>query len=191
MNDVAAFIARLKTDSENYKGYRPFEDLMKGLSNGTVDFRWGFGGRLIPHLEPLQKPNLIWLRWLASATFIYPMIIPVAFLDLTVSIYQAICFRLWKIPQVKRSKYVIIDRQRLEYLGGFQKLNCVYCGYANGVMSYARIVAAETERFWCPIKHETEVPLPHKFYIEFADFDDVKGWCALHSASMNNWGNED
>jgi len=191
LDDVSAFLTRLKKESENFKGHRPFERLMQGLSDGTVDFRWGFGGRLIPHLEPIEKPNLRWLRWIASAPFIYPMIIPVAFLDLTVSLYQAICFRLWKLPQVNRSKYLIIDRHRLEYLDIFQKLNCIYCGYANGVMAYARMVAGETERYWCPVKHDEDVPLPHKFYIEFAEFDDPEGWDALHSTGMNNWGNED
>jgi len=191
LDDVSAFITRLKKDSEKLKGYRPFETLMQGLSDGSVSFRWGFGGSLVPPLEPIVKPNLIWLRWIISAPFIYMMIIPIAFLDMTVSLYQAICFRLWKLPQVKRSKYIIIDRHRLEYLDFFQKLNCVYCGYANGVMAFARMIAAETERYWCPVKHEEEVPLPHKFYIEFADFDDVEGWGTLQSTGMNHWGNED
>jgi len=190
LDDVSAFLTRLKKDSEKLKGYRPFETLMQGLSDGTVDFRWGLGGRLMPHLEPIEKPNLIWLRWLVSAPFIYLMIIPVVFLDLTVSFYQAICFRLWKLPQVHRSKYIIIDRHRLSYLDGFQKFNCIYCGYANGVMAYARMVAGETERYWCPVKHDKDVPAPHKFYIKFADFDDPEGWDALHSTGMNDWRNE-
>lgn len=140
----------------------------------------------MPKIDPIEKPNLIWLRWIASAPFIYPMIAPIAFLDITVSLYQAICFRLWRLPQVRRSEYVILDRHRLEYLDVFQKLNCIYCGYANGVMAYARVVAAETERYWCPVKHETDVPLPHQFYIEFAEFDDPEGWETLHSNNMNS-----
>ncbi len=186
VEDISIFVKRLKKDSESFKGYKPFEKLMEGLSDGTIDFRWGFGGRLLPHVEPIEKPNLMWLRWLASAPFIYAMIIPIVFLDLTVSVYQAICFRLWKIPRVKRSEYVIIDRFRLEYLKGFQKLNCIYCGYANGVLAFSRMVAGETERYWCPVKHEEEIPAPHKFYIEFANFNDAKGWDDMHSPDKKN-----
>lgn len=186
VEDISIFVKRLKKDSESFKGYKPFEKLMEGLSDGTIDFRWGFGGRLLPHVEPIERPNLMWLRWLASASFIYAMIIPIVFLDLTVSVYQAICFRLWKIPRVKRSEYVIIDRFRLEYLNGFQKLNCIYCGYANGVLAFSRMVAGETERYWCPVKHEEEIPAPHKFYIEFANFNDAKGWDDMHSPDKKN-----
>ncbi len=186
VEDISIFVKRLKKDSESFKGYKPFEKLMEGLSDGTIDFRWGFGGRLLPHVEPIEKPNLMWLRWLASAPFIYAMIIPIVFLDLTVSVYQAICFRLWKIPRVKRSEYVIIDRFRLAYLNGFQKLNCIYCGYANGVLAFSRMVAGETERYWCPVKHEEEIPAPHKFYIEFANFNDAKGWDDMHSPDKKN-----
>jgi len=70
----------------------------------------------------------------------------------------------------------------------FQKLNCVYCGYANGVITYAKSIAGETERYWCPVKHKTEIFCPHDFYIEFADFEDPDGWNALHSSGISNWG---
>lgn len=188
VDDVSDFVARLRRDSEKYKGYRPFETLMKSLSDGTIDFRWNLGGRLRPHIDIIEKPNFLW-RGLISAPFIYAMVIPVAFLDLTVSLYQAICFRLWKLPQVNRSKYVVIDRHRLSYLTGFQKLNCIYCGYANGVMAYARFIAGETERYWCPVKHYEDIPAPHQFYIEFAEFDDPEGWDSIHTTGVDNWGN--
>ncbi len=189
LDDISGFLQRLKKDSEKYRDYRPFEDLMRGLSEGSIDFRWGFGGRLKPHIEPIKKPNLIWLRWLLSAPIIYPMIIPLVILDITISFYQRICFWLWKIPQIKRSQYLVIDRHRLSYLDGFQKLNCIYCGYANGVLSYARVIAGETERYWCPVKHETDIPVPHNFYIEFADYDDAEGWDSLHTSGISDWGN--
>lgn len=190
LDDISGFIKRLRQDSEKFKGNRSFETLMKGLSDGSVDFRWGFGGRIIPHFEPIEKPNMMWLRWLLSAPLIYLMIIPIAFLDIAVTVYQAICFRLWKIPQVQRSKYVVLDRHRLAYLNSFQKLNCIYCGYANGILAYSRVIAGETERYWCPVKHEQDISNPHSFYIEFADYDDREGWDNLHSSGMNNWGNE-
>jgi len=190
LDDVSAFLVRLRQDSEKFKGNHPFEILMQGLSNGTVDFRWSFGGRFKSHHQPIEKPDLMWLRWLVSAPFIYAMIMPVAFLDMTISLYQAICFRLWKLPRVRRSKYVVIDRHHLSYLTGLQKLNCIYCGYANGVLAFARMVAGETERYWCPVKHDKDIPSPHNFYIEFADFEDPEGWDALHRTAMNNWDDE-
>ena len=178
-DNIAGFSKRLKKESENFEGLQPFEQLMKGLSDGSVRFRWSFGGRLKPHIEPLVKPKAIWFRYILSAPIIYAMIIPIVTLDLAVSLYQMICFRLWKLPQVSRQKYVIIDRHRLEYLNWFERLNCVYCGYANGVMAYARQIAAETERYWCPVKHDEQVINPHDFYIEFADYGDAVNWDAL------------
>jgi len=177
--NIAAFLEKLKTQSETYKGYRPFEDLMEGLSNGSMDFRWEFGGRLKPRLEPLQKPDSPKLRYLLSVPFIYLMIIPTVVLDLSVSIYQSICFRLWEIPLVKRQEFVVLDRHQLQFLSGLEKLNCMYCGYTNGVYAYAKMIAGETERYWCPIKHEDTVPTPHKFYIEFAEFDNEAEWKQL------------
>jgi len=191
LDDISTFLERLKNDSKKFKGNRPFESLMKGLSDGSIDFRWAFGGRLAPHTDPIEKPDFVRLRLLASVPIIYPMILPIAFLDLAVSLYQAICFRLWKLPQVKRSNHIVIDRHRLLYLGGFQKFNCIFCGYANGVMSYARMIAGETERYWCPVKHEEDVPSPHNFYIEFADYDDREGWDTIHSTGIADWGSKD
>lgn len=190
LDNVSTFLSKLKQDSEKFKGDDTFETLMRGLSNGTINFRWGFGGRLVHHHKPIEKPNFIWVRWLISAPFIYAMVFILVLLDLSVSLYQSICFRLWRIPQIQRSKHVIIDRHRLTYLNGFQKLNCIYCGYANGVMGYAKHIAGETERYWCPVKHETEVLAPHNYYIEFADFDDLEGWNAIHSTGLSNWGNQ-
>jgi hypothetical protein len=59
-----------------------------------------------------------------------------------------------------------------------EKLNCVYCGYANGIFAYAQEIAARTEHFWCPIKHATRVPQPHSHYDEFTAFGDADGWKA-------------
>ncbi len=174
--NISAFLDKLKKKSESYKGYQPFEDLMQGLSDGTIDFKWEFGGRLRPHHEPIRKPDSPALRYLLSAPFIYLMIIPTLFLDITVSLYQAICFRLWEIPKVKRRDYVVVDRHRMKFLSRLEKINCMYCGYTNGVYTYAKMVAGETERYWCPVKHEDEIQAPHKFYIEFAEYNNEAEW---------------
>lgn len=107
-----------------------------------------------------------------TAPFIYALILPFALLDLFVTVYQAVCFPVYGIPKVKRGDHVVIDRQHLAYLNGLQKLNCVYCGYCNGLISFVREVAARTEAYWCPIKHARRVAEPHGLYPGFVDFGD-------------------
>ena len=84
---------------------------------------------------------------LLTAPIIYAMIVPLTFLDATFSLYQALCFPIYGISHVRRSVYIVIDRQHLAYLNGIEKLNCVYCGYANGVLAYVREIAGRTEQY--------------------------------------------
>jgi len=121
-----------------------------------------------------------------SAPFVYAMIVPFVFLDISVNIYQAICFRLWKLPRLDRSKYVVIDRHHLAYLNGLEKLNCIYCGYANGVVAFARDVAGRSEEFWCPIKHARRAESPHRDYYNFIEFGDAEGWDKFTEFSKRN-----
>ena len=86
--------------------------------------------------------------------FIYMMIIPVIILDVFLEIYHRICFPLYGISCVKRSDYIKIDRHKLSYLSFPEKVNCVYCGYGNGIANYAAKIAGETEAYWCGIKHK-------------------------------------
>jgi hypothetical protein len=84
-----------------------------------------------------------------------------------------ICFRLYGIPPVTRASYIIVDRQHLNYLNVFEKLNCVYCGYGNGVISYAREITSRTEQYWCPIKHARKILDAHPRYNTFLDYGDA------------------
>ncbi len=111
-----------------------------------------------------------------TAPVIYALIVPFVLLDLSVWIYQTICFPVYGIPKVPRREHIRIDRHKLAYLNGLQKLNCVYCGYGNGVIAYAREVAGRTEAYWCPIKHAGGVSDPHSHYAEFIDFGDAEGF---------------
>ncbi len=122
----------------------------------------------------LQAP----LLHIATAPVIYAMVIPLALLDLTMSLYQAICFRAWGISRVPRRQYIVIDRHRLGYLNAVEKLNCVYCGYGNGVLAYSREITARTEQFWCPIRHATQIRGPHARYADFVDYGDADGYRA-------------
>lgn len=122
------------------------------------------------------KTNLVhWLlnsktKNLITLPFIYPLIIPFVFLDVCVSMYQLICFRLYGIARVKRRKYFVFDRHQLPYLNGIEKVNCFYCSYANGVIAYVGEVASKTEQYWCPIKHSQNIYHPHSRYINFIDY---------------------
>jgi len=111
-----------------------------------------------------------------TAPLIYSLIVPVALLDLWVTIYQAVCFRAYGIARVRRSAYIVIDRHALAYLNGVEKLNCVFCGYANGVFAYVREVAGRTEQYWCPIRHARRIRAPHPHYREFVEYGDAEGY---------------
>jgi len=107
---------------------------------------------------------------------VYGLIVPIALLDLGVYVFQLVCFSAWRMERVRRSDHVIVDRHRLAYLNGIEKLNCAYCGYANGVIAYAREVASRAEQYWCPIKHALRVRTPHQRYRGFVDYGDADGF---------------
>jgi len=115
------------------------------------------------------------LRSVLSAPFIYSLGLPLAVLDCWLWMYQATCFPLYRVPKVRRASYIVIDRHQLAYLNSIEKLNCAYCGYANGLIAYAREIAARTEQYWCPIKHARRVLGAHRReadFLEFGDSDD-------------------
>ena len=113
-----------------------------------------------------------------TAPVIYSLIIPLAIADMWVSAYQAICFRAYGLPRVKRSDYLAFDRHKLNYLNIIEKLNCDFCAYANGVIAYVREVASRTEQYWCPIKHAVKISDPHHRYYEFLEYGDAEGYRA-------------
>jgi len=98
-----------------------------------------------------KYPSVI--TWLVGAPLIWLMIIPVLFSDILLEIYHRIAFPLYGIKQVKRSNYIRIDRHKLSYLTWYEKIACMYCGYVNGWLHYASVVAGRTESFFCPIEH--------------------------------------
>jgi hypothetical protein len=117
-------------------------------------------------------------RHLLSAFFIYPLILPIFLLDFALEIYHRIGFRLYRIPRIKRGQYIQIDRHKLEYLTFFQKINCFYCGYTNGVIHYWSKIAAESERYWCGIQHQKNPnfipPEHHRDFIEYNNKKDYR-----------------
>lgn len=113
-----------------------------------------------------------------SLPFIYSMIVPSVILDIFLTVYHAICFRVYGISLIPRSRYIRIDRQKLSYLNPVEKLHCMYCGYVNGLYHYAMVIAGETEKYWCGIKHKEGgdfVPPPHQR--DFLPYDNKKALC--------------
>lgn len=111
-----------------------------------------------------------------TAPFIYAVFIPFVLLDAAVSLYQAVCFPVYRIPKVKRRDYIVFDRSDLPYLNLIEKINCAYCSYGNGVAAYVREVAARTEQYWCPIKHARRVIASHDRYPQFFEFGDAESY---------------
>ena len=115
-------------------------------------------------------------RHILSALVIYPMIVPIVLLDIGVSLYQALCFPLYRIAKVKRGNYFAFDREQLVYLNAVEKVNCAYCAYANGLIAYVQEIISRTEQYWCPIKHARRVLGSHARYAGFVDFGDAEAY---------------
>ena len=108
----------------------------------------------------------------AVSPVIYSLAIPILAVDVWLTAYQWICFTVYGIPKVRRRDYIVLDRHRLQYLSRFDRLNCDYCAYANGVLAYAREIAARTEQYWCPIRNARQREAPHARYAKFLARDD-------------------
>ncbi len=118
------------------------------------------------------------IRFLISAPFIYFAIFPLVILDIFVELFHRICFPLYGLAYVIRSNYILIDRQKLSYLSTSEKINCMYCGYANGLLNYVSEIAGVTESYWCGIKHADKdgfIPTKHqKDFLEYNNEEQFK-----------------
>lgn len=132
------------------------------------------------HGETAQRPIRSAIRYLAgcrvpvllTSPLLYVGLIPLAQLDLFLTLLQAVCFRLWGVPRVRRSDYLVFDRSKLRYLNAVERLNCAYCSYANGLFAYAVEIGARTEQHWCPIRHSRSPLAPHSRYGHFLKYAD-------------------
>lgn len=113
------------------------------------------------------------LRHTLSAPFIYAVFFGFVILDVLVEIYHRICFPLYWLPLVDRTKYIRFDRHKLPYLSMLQKINCAYCSYWNWVINYIREIVAQTEIYWCWIQSEKDPnfipPEHHKNFLPYWD----------------------
>ncbi|MBI3283964.1 MAG: hypothetical protein HYZ65_03810 [Burkholderiales bacterium] len=112
-------------------------------------------------------------RNLITMPVIYSMIFPLLMVDLCITLYQAICFPVYKIAKVKRADYIVLDRHHLAYLNIIDKFHCTYCAYAVGMVAYITEIIARTEQYFCPIKHARKVLGSHARYKYFLDYGDA------------------
>ena len=126
------------------------------------------------------------LRWLATdrplnlvtGPIIYAMAVPLAVLDLFVTLFQAVCFPIYRIAKVRRGDYIVLDRHQLGYLNLIERFHCEYCAYANGLIAYASEIAARTEQYFCPIKHARKVLGTHHRYARFLEYGEAADYHA-------------
>lgn len=176
INELLAKIHQLeeKIEEEFSKNRAVFEVHLRGkiaeFAEEVVERHKRFKVRLPQFFRQARIVHIL------VAPVIYSMLLPIVLLDLWVSVYQHVCFRAYGIPRVKRGTFIVFDRHHLAYLNPVEKVNCLYCGYGNGVFSYAREVASRTEQYWCPIKHAIRVRDPHERYLQFLDYGDAKSY---------------
>lgn len=128
-----------------------------------------------------RKLKTGFLRWLVTnrpqnlvtGPVIYGMAIPLALFDLCLTLYQALCFPIYRIAKVRRGDYIVFDRQHLAYLNFIEKFHCTYCAYGAGLLAYAAEIVARTETYFCPIKHARKVLGNHAHYARFIAFGDA------------------
>jgi hypothetical protein len=136
-------------------------------------------GEVVQDEVPVRVVKLspAWKTVLASP-FLYAMIVPLVLLDVCLELYHRLVFPILAIPRVRRSRYIRLDRQRLPYLPVILKVACAYCGYANGLLHYASRIAADTEAYFCPMKHQAatdfQAPPHHEGFLEYGDAEGFR-----------------
>ncbi len=172
LNDLLARIQSLQEDvEEEYRKAR--EDLQAKQAELAEEFLRQQKRYKIGLFRFIARSNLLDI---ITAPIVYSGWIPFLLMDLFVTVYQTICFPIYRIPKVKRSDYLVFDRGDLPYLNLIEKFNCLYCSYGNGVAAYTREVASRTEQYWCPIKHARRIKAAHERYPKFFDHGDAEAF---------------
>ena len=147
-----------------------FEETRVRFEHEVLEQQRRFKTGILPYLLSANLWSVV------TAPVIYSVLLPMLLLDLSITVYQHICFRAYGIARVKRSDYFVYDRAHLAYLNLIEKINCAYCSYGNGLMAYGREVVARTEQYWCPIKHARKIMAAHPYYTGFVDFGDAQSY---------------
>lgn len=161
------------------------DELRAALHEQEGRLRYQIEGRRVEFEHVVQDAHVKLkrgvFRWFLSvrpqnyltAPIIYGMIVPLALIDLSVSLYQLSCFPVYGVPMARRADYIVFDHQHLAYLNIIEKFHCLYCSYASGVLSYAREVTARTEQYFCPIKHARKILGAHRRYAYFLNYGEA------------------
>lgn len=167
-----------------------FEDRKIHFERAVLEQQRRFKTGLLRYIGQADLRNAI------SAPIIYSLIVPMLVLDAALTVYQYLCFPLYRIERVRRKDCWTFDRAHLAYLNALEKFNCAYCSYGNGLAAYFTEIASRTEQYWCPIKHARRVRHAHSRYNRFVDYGDAEGFKAelqrlrdqLHSISSKQEG---
>ena len=160
------------------------------LKKTEIDVRYSVAGHKVTFAREVRRRHAQFkrgsLRFLRESSIpallvapvIYAVLIPTVLMDIFVSLYQMICFPVYRIPKIKRSDYIVFDRHRLGYLNWIERMNCDYCAYVNGVIAYTRELAGRTEQYFCPIRHALAVKGLHPRHANFVPFGDAEHYRA-------------
>ncbi len=183
---------------------RALEDrLQEEFQNNRELYQYKLRGKIAEFAEEMVvRHRALRIKWpqyvlkaqllnILVAPVIYVLVVPILILDLSVTLYQHICFRAYGIPLVTRSNFIVFDRHRLAYLNIIEKINCSYCSYGNGVFAYAREIAGRTEQFWCPIKHALRIRDPQHRYAKFLEYGDAEGYRSCLAEQRQDVRNSD
>jgi hypothetical protein len=118
-------------------------------------------------------------------------VVPFLLLDASVALYQWVCFPIYGIPKVRRKDYLVFDRGRLAYLNSIEKVGCIYCTYANGLLALITEIAARSEQHFCPIKHARRLASEHSRYDKFLPYGDPRAYRAEADHLGQDYGDID
>ena len=164
------------------------QEVLEEIEKKEAEFYYRVVGRKVRFEAEVKKQHRALMqrvsRYLSEAPllniltvpFIWFILIPALFLDLSVTVFRAFWFRVYGIPRVKRRRSIVVDRQSLAYLNLIEKLNCMYCGYVNGLIAYVREIGGRTEQYWCPIKHARRIASMHSRYGKFLEYGDAESY---------------
>ncbi|MEI9976215.1 MAG: hypothetical protein WDO73_31715 [Ignavibacteriota bacterium] len=139
----------------------------------------------------MEAPPTTPLLVILSSPLIYACVLPFLLLDVSVELYQLVCFPIYGIPRVRRKDYLVFDRGRLAYLNTIEKVGCIYCSYANGLLAMITEIAARTEQHFCPIKHAHRIAQTHSRYGKFLPYGDARAYREQSDAVAQAFGDLD
>ena len=164
------------------------DDLRNALNEQQTTMFFQIKGKRVEFEQSIKEAHLRlkknFFHWLVTnrpqnlitGPIIYSMIIPLLVTDLFITFYQLTCFPIYGIKKVRRSDYVVFDRQQLNYLNFIEKFHCTYCAYGSGMVSYISEIIARTEQYFCPIKHARKILGTHARYASFLNYGDAENY---------------